>query len=206
MKTISKSFNPQKQLVFLGFLRNAYSDYLCARVLLNHNFIVQGAIFANTSTEKYFKAILTFRGEAIKRTHNITSFLPSIKNFDKKLYDELDKEFLKQIASCYILRYIDSAPKDFKLVLLRKHTLAKLDLIISQFETKFNFKKNGTDYKRQYELDKESNRRELFDSNYLLNNQEKGIFLSGIDDVYEIQMDFNGQCIEVYYKTDIPKN
>ena len=98
-KVRTKSFSHEEGVKLLGFLKNAYEDYLASRTLLNHNLIVQGAILANTAIEKYFKAILTFKGDSVKHTHSINGMLPSIKNYDKPLYDKLDIDLLAELIS-----------------------------------------------------------------------------------------------------------
>lgn len=206
MEIKTKSLDLKDALRLLGFLRNAYEDYLASRTLLNHNFILQGAILANTSIEKYFKAILTFKGDNLKHTHSIKGMIPSIKNFDFKLYNKLDKDFIEKIDACYTLRYIDSAPENFKITMFKKQILAELDFTISLMHDKINIKRNnGLEIKSQYWLDKDSNRTELIENNYLFGIMTKEEFLSGIDDVHEFQIDNNKNFIEFKYQTDVQK-
>lgn len=208
MEVITKSLDRNIALRLLGFLSNAYEDYLASRILLNHNLILQGAILANTSIEKYFKAILTFKGDKIKHTHSIKSLLPSIQNYDLKLYNNLDKEFIEQLDSCYTLRYIDSAPENFKIVMLRKKIIAELDYTISLMHDKIKINRNSTngrEHNSKYELDKESNRIELIENNYLFGDLEKKDFLVGTDDVHEFQIDTNKNFIEFKYQTEVQK-
>ena len=123
----TKKLDPQIGQRVIGYIRNAYEDYLASRILLNNNLLLQGAILANTSIEKYFKAILTFKGDTVKRSHSITRLLPSIRNFDKDLYNKLDREFIATIEKSYPLRYIDTVLKNTKLALRKKEVLANLD-------------------------------------------------------------------------------
>ena len=200
----TKSITHQDGLKLLGFLKNAYDDYLASRALLNHNLILQGAILANTSIEKYFKAILMFKGDTIKHTHSIKNFLPSIKNFDISLYKKLNKEFIHRLDACYSLRYIDTVPENFKITLLKKQTLAELDFTISLVFDKIKIKqKNRDENKHQYQKDKESNRNELCENNYLFGALTKDTFLTGIDDVYQFYVDNYKNFIEIKYQTDI---
>ena len=188
-------------------MKNAYEDYLASRTLLNHNLIVQGAILANTAIEKYFKAILTFKGDSVKHTHSINGMLPSIKNYDKPLYDKLDIDFIDRIDKCYTLRYLDAIPANFNLALRRKQTLSELDYVMSLVHNKINVKRpDGADGKSLYQHDKESGREELCENNYVVLELKREDFLLGIDDVYQIQFDANKNFIEFKYQTDVQKN
>jgi HEPN domain-containing protein len=189
----------------MGFLKNAYDDYISARTLLNRNLILQGAILANTSIEKYFKAILTFKGDTVKHNHSIVGLLPSIKNYDKKLHDKLDMDFIEVIDKCYTLRYIDSAPANFKVVLLKKKTLAELDFIISLMHDKMLIKTDNREPKSSYQHDADSNRTELLENNFLFGQVTKEEYLLGLEDVYELTVDSNKNFIEVLYQTNIDK-
>jgi HEPN domain-containing protein len=207
MELITKSLNLKDAQRLLGFFRNAYDDYLASRTLLNHNLILQGTILANTSIEKYFKAILTFKGDIIKHSHSIKGMLPSIKNFDTKLYNKLDKEFIEKVDACYALRYIDSVSENFKITMLKKQILAELDFTISLMHDKINVNKNnGSENKSQYEFDKDSKRIELIENNYLFGTLTKEDFLIGIDDVHEFFIDSNKNFIEIKYQTDVKGN
>lgn len=206
MEIKTKSFYLEDGQRLLGFLRNAYDDYLSARTLLNHKLIVQGTILANTSIEKYFKAILTFKGDDVKHTHSIKSMLPSIKNFDPKLYNRLDIEFIEVLDGSYALRYIDSVPENYKIALQKKKILAELDYTISIIHDLIRIKnRNGEEAQSPYELDKALNRNELLENNYLFGTSTKEEFLIGIDDVHEFQIDNNKNFIEIIYQTDVRK-
>lgn len=59
---ISKETQKATDLKIQSFLKVGYDDYLSARILINHKLLLQGTILANTSIEKYLKAILIFKG------------------------------------------------------------------------------------------------------------------------------------------------
>ena len=127
--------------------------------------------------------------------------LPSIKNFDPKLYGQLEINFINLVDYCYVLRYIDSVPSNFKVVLKRKEIIANLDFIISLMQNKISIEHLG--FQSIYEIDKDAKRKELLDNNYLLNSLSKTDFLKGIEDVSEFSIDQYNNFIEITYQTDV---
>ncbi|MFV8391908.1 HEPN domain-containing protein [Flavobacterium sp. LB2P6] len=200
IKTVPK----QNALILLSFLKNAYDDYLAARTLLNHNLILQGTILATTSIEKYFKAILTFKGDTLKHSHSLKKLLPSIKNFDSTLYNKLDIAFLELIDRSYNLRYIDSAPARFKIDLSKRNILANLDYTISLLHDKMKVQNEKGEFNKSiYQNDLESKREELITDNYLFNNQTKEEFIKGFDFCYQINITDDKSFVEIYYQTEV---
>jgi len=197
--------NNDKETVgmILSLLSNGYDDYLASRTLLNHNLILQGAILANTAIEKYFKSILIFAGNQIKYTHSIMKMLPQIKNFDVKLYNKLNIDFMVKVDSCYVLRYIDSAPQNFKITLQKKQILSELDFTISTINEKINISSiDGRKHMSKYSTDRDLKIHALVNNNYLFQNTTKEIFLTGTDYLHEIMIDSNKNFIEFKYQTD----
>jgi HEPN domain-containing protein len=200
----TKAVPKQNALVLLSFLMNAYDDYIAARPLLNHNLILQGTILSTTSIEKYFKAILTFKGDTPKHTHSLTKLLPSIKSFDRTLYDKLDISFLELIDTSYNLRYITSAPAGFKIALSKKNMLANLDYTISLLHDKMKVQNEKGEYdKSTYQNDWESRREELIDDNYLFNSLTKEEYLKGFDLGYQINITDDKEFIEMHYQIEV---
>jgi len=188
----------------LSLLSNGYDDYLASRTLLNHNQILQGVVLANTAIEKYFKGILTLAKIKTKHSHSIKNLIPSIKNFDIKLFNRLNIDFIMQVDSCYVLRYIDSAPENFHIALRRNQILSELDFSISMIEEKININAiDGRKYMTKYSSDKVAKRHELVNNNYLFQNIAKESFLIGEDYLYEIWIHSNKQFTEVKYQTYI---
>lgn len=204
MEIKTKCLQRDDALKLLGFLRNAYDEYLASRILFNHDLILQASILANTAIEKYFKAILIFKGDKIKHSHNIKGMLLSIKNFDVKLYDNLDLDFINLLHSCYTLRYIDSAPENFKIIMRKKKTLAELDYIVYLIHDKI-FIGDEINKKSQYQIDKEANRIELIKNNYIFGNVSKEDFLQGTEDVHEFHIDGSKNFVEIKYQTIVRK-
>lgn len=205
MPTRTKMMDLKDALPLMGFLRNAYDDYLAARTLLNHNLILQGCILANTSIEKYFKAILTFKGDTVKHTHSIVGMLPSIKSFDPKLHSKLNLEFIQLVDKCYTLRYFESLPANFRIALLKKKVLAELDFTISLMQDKINIHRSDKESKSIYQHDVDTKRTELLENNFLFGQQTKDDYLLGIENVYELFVDKNKSFVEIHYLTNIEK-
>src|SRR5260370_15078195 len=58
----------------------ADDDYLAARAPLLRAFLLQGAVLANTSIEKYLKAAPVVRGVTFRNTHNVTGLYESLRS------------------------------------------------------------------------------------------------------------------------------
>jgi hypothetical protein len=63
------------------FLDIAYKDYLGARVLIKCAVVSADAVLASTAIEKYFKALLAFRGHQ-SHGHLKKAHINAAKNFD----------------------------------------------------------------------------------------------------------------------------
>src|SRR5437868_2164489 len=94
------------------FLNIAYKDYLASRVLINAHLLVQGAVLASTAIEKYFKAVLAFRGQE-SRGHLKRAHINAAKNYDARLARVLNDDFLVLLQRAYSLRYLDDLEVDF---------------------------------------------------------------------------------------------
>ena len=86
-KKVRQTADPQKTLAVRTFINLAFKDYIAARALLNTDLAelaLGGAILASTCIEKYFKAIMAFRGNRTSK-HLSKALVNSIKNYDPKL-------------------------------------------------------------------------------------------------------------------------
>lgn len=184
-----------------NFLNVAYKDYLAARLLINARLLVQGAILASTSVEKYIKAISAMRGNEcpghLKQKHfNV------IKNYDEKLYDSLNLDFLKLLIKVYKLRYIDNLDADFNLVIVDREFLAELDYTAIRFQECFSFNKEGQKVKTKYDVHKEENDSVLVFNNHILNKLDKNEFIWQEPQViYEVRNCSKTGLIETEYLT-----
>lgn len=188
-----------------SFLSTGYDDYLAARILINHDLLSQGTILANTSIEKFLKAILTIKGDKFKFTHKTTVLMEELIGFDDELYSKINKEYVNLIEKSYQLRYIDSVPPRFRITLVRRTVLAELDYIISLltdrilFETSISTNSNKT----KYNYHKKIKNCDLYLNNFILNSIAKSDFIQGIDNVYEFINREKGGFIEVFYTAEI---
>jgi len=156
------------------FLDVAYKDYLAARVLLNAHLLVQGAVLASTAVEKYFKAVLAFRGHQ-SHGHLKKAHINAAKNFDSRLASVLNDEFLTLLQRAYSLRYLDDIAPDFNLVIASREFLAELDLTAGMFQESFNLKTDGKPVVLAYQQAKEQQDPRLIDDNFLFIDVEKPV-------------------------------
>jgi hypothetical protein len=77
-----------------NFLDLAFHDYLAARTLFLNSQLPQGAILASTSIEKYFKAIISARGNACQK-HLGKALVRAFRNTFRELFAALNKEFIE---------------------------------------------------------------------------------------------------------------
>ena len=86
-----------------------YRDYIASRVLINNNYILQGALLASTAVEKYLKAVLALHG------FRTDIHMDNYKKFKKlfvrtpynMMFDVLDPVFMELLAKAYRYRYLD---------------------------------------------------------------------------------------------------
>ena len=102
MSKRKKTTKPERVRDVISFLNLGFKDYLAARVLLNLGLLLQGATLASTSIEKYFKAIIAFRGN-VSKGHLKGAHLRSVKNLDPNLYASLNESFLRFLRKCHIV-------------------------------------------------------------------------------------------------------
>lgn len=195
-KKLAKPEFGAKAVQFLGI---AYKDYLAARSLLNAGLLLQGAVLASTGIEKYFKAILAFRGNE-SRGHLSKRHIDAAKNYDKQLAAALNDSFLILLQRAYRLRYLDDLPPDFNLVIASREFIAELDFTALTIQESFQMQLNGKDVEFSYHSDKKSGDPILHISNYLLSRQSKQTFISAEPQgVYEVRNCTNRGLMEISY-------
>lgn len=196
---IKRKVSQHSTNIVLGFLNLGFKDYIAARVLLNANLLLQGAVLASASIEKYFKAIIAFRGN-ISRGHLGVKLFNSVKNFDPKLYTSLNESFLLFLQRCYKLRYFDDIVTDFSLAIVSRPVLAELDYTVSKIEKRFVFSNSKGPLIREYNMAVNSKNPLLYLNNYILNNIDKNTFIAlEKNNVYEMRLDSGYGLIEVTY-------
>jgi len=197
--TTRQTSNPQNTSNILSFLNLGFKDYIAARVLLNSGLLLQGATLASTSVEKYFKAIMAFRGD-FSEGHLKKAHLNSVKNYDPKLYASLNESFLLFLQKCYRLRYFDNIEVGFSLAVVQRPILAELDFTISNIQKRFTLKRGDEKLITIYDSALEAKNADLFLNNYILKDIDKDAFIEQEESlVYEMRLDDSHGLIEVIY-------
>lgn len=125
----------------LGYLQVAYNDYIAARVLLNRNYTIQGAMYASTAIEKYFKAVISLQTGEKTRGH-FDKFEPIKEAMDRIgygiIFERIDPLFLEILTKAYILRYYDNIEKEpMTISFFKNQFLGELDGAVELFERLF---------------------------------------------------------------------
>lgn len=169
------------------FLNMAYKDYLASRVLLNAQLPVQGAVMASTAIEKYFKAILAFRGNE-SQGHLQKAHFNAVKNFDPKLWGAFNAEFVSLLQLVYALRYQDALVKNFNAVIASREFLAELDYTAVTIQESFQLKKDGKVAVLAYHHDRMQHDPRLLLNNHVLQGIDKQTFIAAEPQfVYEVR-------------------
>lgn len=180
-----------------------YSDYIASRVLLNSESLVQGAILASTAVEKYFKAVLAFRGNE-NHGHLKKAHFNAVKSFDSRLYASLNEDFLLLLQKAYQLRYTDDLQLGFNLVIAQREFLAELDHTAITLQESFHLQVDGKDACLAYHQGKNQADNRLLANNYIAAGVTKKKFISsGPQRVYEIRKCALRGVLEANYFSEI---
>ncbi len=187
----------------LSFLNLGFKDYLAARVLLGADLLLQGAILGSSAIEKYFKAIMAFRG-SVSKGHLKKAHLASVKNFDPKLYASLNESFLLFLQKCYELRYFDHIVLGFNLCVESRPTIAELDYTVSEIEKRFKVGRRDQGLRTMYSLAVDSKDQMLYKNNHVLKGIDKDFFIAQEQGfVYEMRLDAKYGFIEAMYQSAV---
>jgi len=190
----------------ISFYNVGFKDYLGARVLLNSELILQGAILASTCIEKYFKAIISIFGQEVKG-HLKDAHINAIRNCDRKLYDSLNLSFLKLLIAVYKLRYLDDQIKPgFSIHICDKQLLAELDYSIHEISKRIVYRNEKGVIETPYHTSLTNKDPLLFKNNYILNGLSKTEFIEQENSVYVNYSDNDFNLLEIYYKSLDIKN
>jgi hypothetical protein len=199
----TRSADPQKAQAVRNFINLAFKDYIAARALLNTDraeLALGGAILASTCIEKYFKAIVAFRGNKTSK-HLCKALVNSIRNYDPKLYSLLNKSFLEFLQKCYQLRYLDTLPPGFTIGIVSRQVLAELDFTVHEIQKRFRFEQNNKPVEMPYDVYSRDKNPLVFDNNYLLQGLDRTEFIECEVSRYALKLDKSGKLIEVFYTT-----
>ena len=202
-KRFENPFDIAKSRTYLDI---GFRDYIAARVLINNGILLQGAILASTSIEKYIKAILMLNKIASHKHLNM-DLCGKLKNFDQALYSALNESFLEMLIRCYKLRYIDDAPDHFSIVLIQFPLLAELDYTISKIEEKIHIYQDGKKLVLSYRQMWNNKNPEFTTNNYVYLGISKNSFIETQESkVYCMRLDpnfgFPRSNIETYYTAE----
>jgi len=193
----------QKVAAIRGFLNLAFKDYIAARTLLNFDLAdlaLQGAILASTCIEKYFKAIISLRGNNTGK-HLNSALMNSIENYDSALYGSLNSSFLGFLQKCYQLRYLDTLPVGFTIGITSLEVLAELDFTVDKIQKRFRFESDGVPLKFFYDAYMQDKNHLLYDNNYILLGLDKSKFVEHEVSRYAMIFDESRGLVEVFYQT-----
>lgn len=184
-------------LKVLHWLTWADNDYVAARKLLLDGLLVQGASLANTSIEKYLKALLVLQNNTTVRGHNP---LAIYKKMEKAL--KLDEAFLGLLEKSYAMRYPDDLADGYNIVLSQALLLDALDQSVKAITDRIAMKNNsGETAKRKLDLLIEQRNPQLFSMNTALGTITKGSLLSQPSLVFECRFLY-GNYLGAEYVTD----
>jgi hypothetical protein len=165
----------------------AFKDYIAARVLFCGRLPLQAAVLSSTAIEKYFKAIMEFRGSR-SRGHLKTAQMNSVRNFDVPLFSTFNKEFLTLLQRCYRLRYTDDLPRDFNVVVATREFLAELDFMASSLHSKFRLQRGDTVLSLLYDRMLATRDERLVSEHHVLAGQDRNTFIAAAPQlVYEVR-------------------
>lgn len=132
----------KKTNLALGFMTGAYLDYIAARVLLNKDYTLQGAILASTAIEKSFKALLTICGGKAQRIHfdRFELLEKEIKSIGfGVVLEKIDSRFLYILSRVYRLRYFDNVKEIESIGFIKNQFIGELDGTMAYFENAYKF-------------------------------------------------------------------
>ena len=198
--------DPEHTRKVRSFLRDAFSDYIAARVLFLAQLPQQGAILSSTAIEKSIKAMLAFRGNE-SRGHLKTAHWNALCDFDAGLSTALDRDFIELNQKAYSLRYTDELPIDFNLVIASREFLAEMDHTVHSIMSCLHVEENGVRQQTLFEVAIKASDNRILAENHLISGPRKDLFaIQKPQLVYEVRRDPIRGLFEVTYTTaDHPK-
>lgn len=158
----------------------AYRDYIAARFLLNNELVIQGLTLASTAVEKYLKSIIVFHSTENKNYHYHFDRLDKLKNVLSNIYnltDKFDPVFLSILEKAYRIRYYDRLNDAIFIGIYLNQFLGELDASIHDLERFIMKTQNANNKFTNYWRAIEKKEQNLFENNYLLNQQDKKVFM-----------------------------
>jgi hypothetical protein len=186
-----------------GFLHDAYTDYVAARVLLLGGLLKQAAVLSSTAIEKCAKAVLAMRGNPVKRQHLKAAHWTALEK-EENFGDKLNRDFVELNQTAYHLRYSDNLPIGFNIVIASREFLAELDHSVLTVLSCYKFDVNGSWRPSGYESGIKNQDKNLFSENHLLSRESPDTFIKARPQfVYEVRRHTTG-LFEATYITEKP--
>lgn len=195
-----KEREPKRVETARAFLRDAFSDYIAARVLFLAELPQQGAILSSTAIEKGVKAMLALRGN---KSHGyLKSAHWNVLRTGRDLGKLLDRDFVELNRRAYGLRYTDALAFELNFVIASREFLAEMDHTILSILSRFEIEPDGKPPQRPYEpILKKGNDRLLKDNHVLRGVPKVHFIYEQPQFVYELRRDTRRGLMEVTYKT-----
>lgn len=167
-----------------AFYTMAYDDYIASRFLLNNDYILQGAILASTSIEKYFKGLLLACKPEITKVPKV--HLDRIENlksqFSKTMHEDIfnlfDVKFLEELSIVYKFRYYDNFSKPTSIGFLVNQFLGELDYIVYIFNNAITRYRGDALQPTKYWNNVKEFNKDLYQSNMIFNKVDKNDFMN----------------------------
>jgi HEPN domain-containing protein len=194
---------PERVKAMQLFLHDAYTDYIAARVLLLRGLLKQAAVLSSSSIEKCAKALLVWRGKPTHRHHLRASHWEALAN-EENFGDKLNRDFVALNESVYRVRYSDSLPVGFNMVIASREFLAELDQTLLTVLSCFKFDQGGSWRASGYEAGIKNQDENLLTENHLISRDQLQSFIhSKPQFVYEVRR-YPVHLAEAMYMTDRP--
>jgi HEPN domain-containing protein len=127
----------------LRWIRWADADYHGARTLLLQGLLIQGAALANTTLEKYLKAVCSHSGMKIPHGHAVDVLYGKIAAHRPTTL-ALNESYLRLLRKSYKLRYPDELNEGYSIALNQAKLLSQLDRSVLEITRRFDMRINGT--------------------------------------------------------------
>lgn len=145
---------------------SSYTDYRDARILINHNRLLNGAHLSALAVEKLLKAAILATGESPARKHldradillmKIDACLPEFSEY-------INIEFIHYLGRVYKMRYLPDK-HHMQISISRNKLLWELDRFFDLMHNVFHFKNEQTKLNTPYYKAKHENATELVENN-----------------------------------------
>lgn len=165
--------------------------------------LLPACALAATSVEKYFKAIVTLKEKTKPKTGHLSAKLVrSVQNSVKRIFEVINKDFIKYLRKCYELGYFDEMDQQSALVIRPRMVLSALDFTIAELEKTLTVTLNGFEIPYSYQSARDLKMPALWQHNYVLQGMNKLDFLKQQDFSFKIICDLTTGLRILWHSTD----